>query len=97
MTTIKQKKVLRLLLNGGIIAGNGWYRIIVFDKRRIPLMRIHKKTFDAVMPYCKKNNLGLGFVISIRAVQRQRKNSFVKKEYLLITKNKHHVRKTTNG
>lgn len=78
--TTKQKKVIRLLLRGGVIAGNGWYRIIVFDKQRNPVMRIHKKTYDAVIPFCKKTKLG--FAVSITVVRSQRKNSFIKKEYL---------------
>ena len=87
MVTMKQKKVIFLLLNGGIISGNR-DRIIVFDRRRIPLLRIHNKTLDAVRKYCKKKNSGL--VISIAAVRRQRKDSFVKKQYLLTVKSKQH-------
>ncbi len=87
MLTIKQKKAVSLLLAGGFIGGNGQHRIIVFDQRRNPVMRIHVKAFAALIPFCKKNDKRRReYIISIAAIRRQRKNSFVKKYYQSLKK-----------
>lgn len=77
--TTKQKRILLNLLNGGFIGGSS-KRIILFDRRRIPLIRLHQKTFDAIKTILKKT--GARWVLSVAAVRRQRKNSFAKKLYL---------------
>jgi hypothetical protein len=82
MTSL-QKLILSHLLIGHYIVGNSKYGYRLLSPEKNCILRFHYNTLSVIKPFLRRSLSGQMFIDKM-AVRRQRRNSWIKQQYISL-------------